>query len=119
MDSLLEGEDDMAPEQDEKQGEKGKGLDEKYRRNALGFVSFALLVIWLGIALLLRNSRVIDNGHRGWALFVWGGGAIILVETIWLGVGFGLWFDRWELIGPLVIIAIGVAILAGRLVPRR
>ena len=43
--------------------------------------------------------------------FVWG--------AIWLGVGFGLWFDRWEVIGPIVIIAIGVAVLVGRLVPRR
>ena len=43
--------------------------------------------------------------------FVWG--------AIWLGGGFGLWFDRWEVIGPIVIIAIGVAVLVGRLVPRR
>jgi hypothetical protein len=134
--------------QDEKQGEKeqekkqekGRGMDEKYRRNPLGFVTFALLIIWLGITLLLQNSGVIENGDRGWALFMWGGGAVILVEAIarlaipryrrpvmggfvwgaiWLGVGFGLWFDRWEVIGPLVIIAIGVAILVGRLVPRR
>ena len=62
---------------------------------------------------------------------MWGGGALILVEAlvrlavprfrrpvmgsfvwgaIWVGVGFGLWYDRWEVIGPIVIIAIGVAI---------
>jgi hypothetical protein len=124
----------------EKRQEKGRGMDEKYRRNPLGFVTFALLIIWLGVTLLLKNSGVIENGNRGWALFMWGGGALILLEAIvrlavprfrrpviggfvwgaiWLGVGFGLWFNRWEVIGPIVIIAIGVAILAGRLVPRR
>jgi len=124
----------------EKKQEKGQGLDEKYRRNPLGFVSFALLVIWLGVSLLLQNAGVIEDGNHGWAIFFWGGGVIILVlaifqlliprfrrpvvgsfvwGAIWLGIGFGLWYDKWEVIGPLVIIAIGVAILVGRLVPRR
>ncbi len=134
--------------QDEKQGEKeqekkqekGQGLDEKYHRNPLGFVSFAVLLIWLGVTLLLQNAGVIDDNDHGWAIFFWGGGAIILIGAvvrlivprwrrpvvgafvwgaIWLGIGFGLWYDKWEVIGPIVIIAIGVAILAGRLVPRR
>ena len=134
--------------QDEKQGEKeqekkqekGQGLDEKYRRNPLGFVTFAVLIIWLGVTLLLQNAGVIENGDHGWAIFFWGGGAIILAGAllrlivprfrrpvvgsfvwgaIWVGVGFGLWYGKWEVIGPIVIIAIGVAILAGRLVPRR
>jgi hypothetical protein len=134
--------------QDEKQGEKeqekkqekGQGLDEKYRRNPLGFVSVALLVIWLGVTLLLQNAGVIEDSDHGWAVFFWGGGIIILIlavfrlliprfrrpvlgafvwGAIWLGIGFGLWYDKWEVIGPIVIIAIGVAILVGRLVPRR
>lgn len=124
----------------EKHQEKGRGMDEKYHRNPLGFVSFALLIIWLGVTLLLQNSGVIDGNDRGWGLFFWGGGVLIILVAvvraavprfrrpviggfvwgaIWLGVGFGLWFDRWEVIGPIVIIAIGVAVLVGRLVPRR
>jgi hypothetical protein len=124
----------------EKQQEKGRGMDEKYRRNPLGFVSFALIIIWLGVTLLLQNTDVIQDSARGWAVFVWGGGIIIFAEAfirlavprwrrsvvgsfiwgaIWIGVGFGLWYDRWEVIGPIVVIAIGVAILIGRLVPRR
>jgi hypothetical protein len=43
--------------------------------------------------------------------FIWG--------AIWAGVGFGLWFGNWEIIGPVVIIAIGVGILVSRLAPRR
>ncbi len=123
----------------EKQQEKGRNLDEKYRRNPLRIVSLSLFVIWLGVSLLLMNTDVIKDDSQGWAIFVWGLAAIVFVEAlirlavpkwrrsvmgsfiwgaIWAGVGFGLWFDRWEVIGPLVIIAIGLAILLGRLLPR-
>ena len=126
--------------QQEKEQEKGQGLDEKYRHNPLGFVSFGLLIIWLGVNLLLRNAGVITDNDPGWAVFLWGGGVIIFAGAflrlfvpawrrpvigsfiwgaIWVGAGFGLWYDNWEVIGPIVIIAIGVAILAGRLAPRR
>lgn len=124
----------------EKKQEKGQGLDEKYRRNPLGFVSFALLIIWLGVILLLQNADVIPDDDDGWAIFLWGGGGLILLGAvirllvpawrrpvigtfiwgaIWVGVGFGLRYQSWEVVGPIVIIAIGVAILAGRLAPRR
>jgi hypothetical protein len=124
----------------EKKREKGQGLDEKYKRNPLGFVAWALIIIWLGVTLLLQNANVIGEDDHQWAVFFWGGGVIFLAEAlvrivvpkwrrpligsfiwgaIWLGVGFGLWYDKWEVIGPIVIIAIGVAILAGRLAPRR
>lgn len=134
--------------QDEKQGEKerekkqekGQGLDEKYHRNPLGFITFAVLVIWFGIFLLLQNTGAIEDDDQGWAIFLWGGGVIILLEAvlrllvprfrrpvlgafiwgaIWLGVGFGLYYDKWEVIGPIVIIAIGAGIIVGRLIPRR
>ena len=80
------------------------------------------------------------SSDHGWAVFAWGGGVIVFTEAfyrlavpawrrplmgsfiwgaIWLGVGFGLWYDKWELIGPIVIIVVGVAILLGRLLPRR
>ena len=125
----------------EKQEEKGRGLDERYRRNPLGFVVFALLVIWLGVFLLLRNQGVFAVDDRSWGIYLWGGGALVLVAAllrvaiprlrqpvmggfvgaaIWIGVGFGLWFqNNWEIIGPIVLIAVGVAILAGRIAPRR
>jgi len=133
------GEKQDEKEQEKKQ-EKGRNLDEKYRHNPLGFISWAVLIIWLGVTLLLQNADVISDSDRGWAVFAWGGGVIILAEAllrlvvpkwrrpvvgsfiwgaIWLGVGFGLWYGKWEVIGPIVIIAVGVAVLAGRLVPRR
>jgi len=124
----------------EKKQEKGRNLDEKYRRNPLGFVAWALVIIWFGVTLLLQNQDVFRDEDQGWAVFLWGGGVIFLAEVllriivprwrrpvlgsliwcaIWLGVGFGLWFGNWEVIGPVVVIAIGVGILVGRLVPRR
>jgi hypothetical protein len=124
----------------EKQQEKGQGLDEKYRRDPAGFVAFAFVIIWLGVFLLLRNQGVISDDDRGWAVFAWGVAAIFIIEILvrllvprWrqplggsfiplviaVGVGFGLWTDDWEIVGPIAVIAVGVAILAGRLVPRR
>lgn len=124
----------------EKQQEKGRNLDEKYRRNPLEIFSWALLLIWLGVILLLQNTDVIVDTARGWAIFAWGGGVIVFGEVllrlmvpkwrrpvmgsfiwgaIWVGVGFGLWYGEWAVIGPIVIIAVGVALLLGRLVVRR
>jgi hypothetical protein len=134
------GDEKQGEKEQEKQQEKGRNLDEKYHHNPVGFVIFAILVIWLGVTLLLQNADIIDSSDQGWAIFLWGGGIIILIgalvrllvpryrrpvggsfvwAAIWIGVGFGLYYDKWEIIGPLIIIAIGVAILLGRLVPRR
>jgi hypothetical protein len=124
----------------EKQQEKGPDLDEKYRRNPLGVLSWAFLLIWLGVSLLLMNADIVEESRKGWAIFAWGGGVIVLAEAVtrllvprwrrplmgsfiwgavWIGVGFGLWYGEWEIIGPIVIIAVGVGMLAGRLVSRR
>jgi hypothetical protein len=126
----------------EKRQEKGQGLDEKYRRNPLGFVAWALVIIWFGVTMLLQNLDLFADGNEDqqWAIFVWGAGAIFLIEAclrlvvprwrrsvlgsfVWgavlVVVGFGLWYDKWEVVGPIIVIAIGVGILVGRLVPRR
>jgi hypothetical protein len=124
----------------EKQEEKGQGLDEKYRRDPVGFVAFALLIIWLGVFLLLQNQNILADDNKGWAIFAWGAAGIFLVAILvrlaaprWrqplggafvptviaVGVGFGLWTDDWAIIGPIVLIAVGIAIVVGRLVPRR
>ena len=110
---------------DEKHDEKHqeKGVDEKYRRNPVGALSFAVLLVWLGVVLLLQNANVITVSDHVWAIFFWGGGVLIILVAvvraavprfrrpviggfvwgaIWLGVGFGLWFDRWEVIGGLL-----------------
>jgi len=124
----------------EKQEEKGQSLDEKYRRDPVGFVTFALIIIWLGVFLLLQNQNVLRDDRQGWAIFAWVVAGMLLIEILvrlavprWrqplrgafvptviaAGVGFGLWTDNWEIFGPIVLIAVGIAILFGRLMPRR
>lgn len=125
----------------EKQEEKGRGPDEKYQRNPLGFLMFAFALFWLGVYLLLRNRHIFPDTEQSWAYLVWGlaglgvveivirlmvpkwrralGGTFIWV-AVWTGVGVGVWTgDDWEIIGPLVLIAIGIAMIVSRLVPRR
>ena len=100
----------------------------------------AVLLVWLGVVLLLQNTRAITVSEHIWAIFFWGGGGIIIAASllrvavphwrrsvmgsfiwgaIWIGVGFGLWFGTWDVIGPLILIAIGLAILAGRFTKHR
>ena len=125
----------------EKQQEKGKSPDEKYEKNPLGFMMFAVVLFWLGIYLLLRNRHVFPDTDQSWAYLVWGIAGLAVVEiiirlmvprwrqpvtgtfvwaVIWAGVGVGLWTgEDWEIIGPIVLIAVALALVLGRLIPRR
>ena len=125
----------------EKEDEKGRGADEKYQRNPLGFLMFAAALFWLGVYLLLRNRHVIPDTNQSWAYLVWGLAAIGYVEivirlmvpkwrkpiagtfvwaVVWTGVGVGVWTgEGWEIIGPILLIAVAVALVLGRLVSRR
>jgi hypothetical protein len=127
----------------EKQEEKGKGPDEKYEKNPLGFMVFAIDLFWLGVYLLLRNRHVFADTNQSWAYLFWGVAGLGAVEMVirlmvprWrkaitgtfvgtavlAGVGFGFWTNNhndWEIIAPVVIIAVAVAMVLGRLIPRR
>lgn len=125
----------------EKQDEKGQGPDEKYERNPVGYLMFAVLLFWIGVFFLLRNRHYFPETDRGWAILVWGGAALAFLEIairfavprfrraltgtfVWAailtGVGAGLWTGGdWAIIGPLILIAVGIALIAGRLLPRR
>ena len=130
--------------EDEKQGEKEGGWDEKWRRDPLSAVVWAAILIWLGVMLLLGNIGVLDNlslfGSRlePWSLGFLGAGVIVLIEVvvrlavpdyrrkvggslvfaaILLGVGLGE-IVGWKLIGPFILIALGVSALVGGLFRR-
>ena len=120
--------------EEEKQEEK---QDEKWRRDPLSAIVWAGILIWAGLALLGDNMGLWDNltilgsGVEGWSIAFLGAGVIVLGEVvirllmpayrrgvggtmvfaaILLGVGLGE-IVSWDLIGPLILIAIGVSVL--------
>ena len=120
--------------EDEKQREK---QDEKWRRDPLSAIVWAAILIWIGVVLLIGNMGLLDNlsilGRRveAWSFGFLGAGVIVLMEVvvrllvpayrravggtlvfaaILLGVGLGE-IVGWVVIGPLVLIALGVSVL--------
>jgi hypothetical protein len=106
---------------------------ERMRKNPLRVFAIAVLIIWFGISLLLYAVGKISTPQRGWAIFAWGGGAIAVIETllrlivprwrepvvysfiwgvIWIAVGFSLWYDSWDTLGPIGIIGLGLVLIA-------
>lgn len=84
---------------DEKEREKSeeKAPDEKWRRDPLGSVIWALILIWAGVVWLLDNLNLLDNlknrltppgmewlpmGVGVWALILSGAGVLLLVEVL-------------------------------------
>ncbi len=120
--------------EDEKQSEK---QDEKWRRDPLSAIVWAAILIWIGVMLLLGNMGILDDltlfGSRvePWSLGFLGAGVIVLLEVvvrllvpayrrglggtiifavILLGIGLGE-IVSWTIIGPLILIGLGVSVL--------
>jgi hypothetical protein len=120
--------------EDEKRNEKQ--WDEKFKKDPVRGISFAIILIWGGIVALI-GTLVDATWWKGWAVFFTGTGVILLLKAIFrlrpeyrrpiggtviiglilLGVGLG---DQlgWNIIWPVILIAIGV-ILVGRIFFRR
>lgn len=123
--------------EEEKEEEKGRGGDEKWRRDPLSAIVWAAILIWIGVVLLVGNMGLLDSlsilGRcvEAWSFGFLGAGAIVLLEVVvrllmpayrravggtlvfavvLLGVGLGE-IVSWTLIGPLVLIALGVSVL--------
>jgi uncharacterized membrane protein YidH (DUF202 family) len=112
------------------------GLDatmERMRKSPLRATAIAVLIIWWGVCLLLYALDKIDTPQKGWAIFAWGAGAVALIETllrlivpkwrepvmysfVWgvvgVAVGFSLWYDSWDTLGPIGIIGLGLLLVA-------
>lgn len=127
-------------EKDEKE-EKGRGesWDEKWRSDPLNAAWWALVLIWAGLVLIAENMGILVNlGIRGeaWAIGFLGAGilALLLVVIrllvpayrrpvtgsiifgfILVGIGLGE-LTRWDIVGALVLIAIGVSIFLSRFI---
>lgn len=124
----------------EKQTEKEqeKQWDEKWRRNPLGAVTFALILIWAGLVLLADNLNLwppdtILGTLNTWSLIFIGAGLIILATAIvrlvvpeyrspiagsvilgFIFIGIGLSsIVSWQVLWAVILIAIGIALLLG------
>ncbi len=127
-------------EKDEKE-EKGReeGWDEKWRRDPLNAAWWALVLIWAGLVLIADNMGMLGNlgiGGEAWAIGFLGAGILALLFVvirllvpayrrpvtgniifgfILLGIGLGE-LTRWDVVGALILIAIGVSILLSRFI---
>jgi hypothetical protein len=121
-------------EREEKQEKNdGGGWDEKWRRDPVDAVMWAVLLIWAGIVLLVSNFTSFAGYEKVplWALGFIGAGVIVLLAAafrlvvpayrrpltgnvilavVLIGIGLGETVG-WFIIGPLVLIGIGVAAL--------
>jgi len=144
MDEKQEKSDEKELEKQEEKSADEKSYEEKYRRDPLGAVVWALILIWAGLVLLAQNMGTLDKlGIRlqfadlpfevpfvgdSWSLIFLGIAVILLIEivirllipdyrrplmgtVIFLIVCIGLAFGSWNLIWPLILIAIGASIL--------
>lgn len=129
-------------ERDEKRDEKGR--DEKGRNDPLSSIVWAILLVWAGLVLLAENLGYINNIMLGdqelgaWSLIFIGAGVVVLGEVvirlimpayhrnvvgstifaiILLSIGLGGWVG-WNVVWPLILIAIGLAILLGNMTRR-
>ena len=127
-----------AKEREEKERGEEEGIEEKWARDPLGAVVFGLIVIWLGLTLFGANLGTLSwiSWENWWSWFLFGVGTIFLLEVIIryimpayrrpiggrliLGVillviggsGTFLAFGIGKL-WPLILIAVGLAMLLG------
>lgn len=138
---------DEKDEKDEKEVDKReeKTAEEKWRRDPLGSITWAIILVWAGLVLLADNLGWIQNIPLNnllpdslsmlrpgtWNIIMVGAGVILLVEVgirmvvpayrapvggtlilsaILIGAGLGNVFG-WNVVWPLIVIAIGVSIL--------
>jgi hypothetical protein len=133
--------------EEEKEFEKQqpeKGWDEKHRRDPLGTLTWALILIWAGVAWLIYNLELFKGlGFLGrmepMSLVFAGAGVIVLVMVLYrmlnaeyrrpltgniilgfilIGIGLGE-AAGWDIVWAVIIIAIGVSLLLGGFARRK
>lgn len=126
-------------EKEEKDEKDQGGWDEKWRRDPVDAAMWAIILIWAGIVLLASNVNAFDDwGIEVWSIGFLGAGLIVLLVALFrlmvpayrrplggnlvfaailIGIGLGD-IIGWVIIGPLVLIAIGVGVLLTGLLRR-
>jgi hypothetical protein len=128
-------------EKEEKQEKDQGGWDEKWRRDPVDAGMWAVILIWAGIMLLAANLGWFDRFETVpvWSIGFIGAGVIVLLTALFrlfvpayrrplsgnlifavilIGIGLGQ-VVGWLVIGPLVLIAIGLGVLLTGLLRRR
>jgi uncharacterized membrane protein len=79
----MEKEEEKEEEKRHEKGSDAKNWDEKWRRDPLGSLIWALILIWAGVALLLNNMGLLFRipGLEVWELIFLGAGVLILAEV--------------------------------------
>lgn len=97
-----------------------KSRDEKVRRDPLGAAVWALILIWVGVALLLDNAGALDDLSilddatiNTWQLIFAGAGVILLLEAV---VRLIVPAFRQPVIGTVILGVIFLAIGLGEVV---
>jgi len=139
------GEEKIDEKVHEKEHEKveEKQLQEKAHRDPLSNIIWAGILIWAGLALLASNLGVLATipvlqGMSGWSLVFAGAGLILILEVffrlfipryrqpvigtmimglILMSIGLGDSFG-WNLVWPVILIAVGLSIILGGFVRR-
>ena len=129
--------DEKEAEKREEKSPQEKSWDEKWRRDPLGTLTWAAIFIWAGLVLLANNLGYFQTagsflaGVEAWSLIFLGAGVLVLLEVlarllfpeyrrnvtgsiifgfILIGIGLGDIFG-WELVWPLILIALGLSIV--------
>jgi sorbitol-specific phosphotransferase system component IIBC len=139
MSDQQQSEKEEKQEKHEEKEEKERG--EKWRNDPLSSVIWAAILIWAGLVFLADNMGLLGSIERlgPWSLVFIGAGVIVLAEAairwwvpqyrrpvggtlifgaILIAVGLGNAVS-WAVIGPIALIAIGVAILLGGFLRRK
>jgi hypothetical protein len=133
--------DEKEQEKREEKSPEEKNWEEKYRRDPLGSVIWACILIWAGLVFLADNLKLIDFkdipgmptgfSSQPWSLILVGAGVLVLIEvairllvpdyrrpvmgSIFLAViliGIGLGnLFNWNITGALILIALGLMII--------
>ena len=133
-------------EEEKRREKQEKTPEEKWRRDPVGAVVWALILIWAGVVFLAWNLGVARTlGLTGlvwdeaWPYVFLGAGALVLLGVVvrllvpafrravagdivlgvvFIAIGLGWWIG-WEIIGPVAVIGIGLAILLGGVLRRK
>jgi hypothetical protein len=135
--SLTKGEEQIMSDwqrnekEEKEEKERGDSWEEKWRRDPVDAAAWAAILIWAGLVLLADNLNIFGARWEAWPIIFIGAGLIVLsgvairlllpayrrpvtgsliFGVILIGIGLGE-LTRWDVVGALILIAIGVGLL--------